>query len=51
LKKNKELKQNSKCYAFASVTLLRLFFTSNFKNDAKYLAPPENFFENNEKRE
>jgi len=35
---------NSKCYAFASSALLRLFFTSNFKNDDKDLAPPENFF-------
>jgi len=29
---------------FASSALLRHFFTSNFKNDDKYLAPPEIFF-------
>jgi len=34
---------NSKCYAFTSSAHLRLFFTSNFKNDDKYLASPEIF--------
>jgi len=33
---------NSKCYP-SSRALLRLFFTSNFKNDDKYLASPEIF--------
>jgi len=32
---------NSKCYAFATSPLLRLFFSSNFKNDDKYLTPLE----------
>jgi len=35
---------NSKCYAFASSELLRLFFTSNFIKDDKYLTLPEVFF-------
>jgi len=43
LKNNTEV-ANSKCYTFASSALLRHFFTSNFKNDDKYLAPPESFF-------
>jgi len=43
LKNNLEVAK-SKCYAFASSTLLHLFFTSNFKNDDKYLALPEIFF-------
>jgi len=43
LKNNTEVAK-SKCYAFASSTLLRLFFTSNFKIDNKYFAPPEIFF-------
>jgi len=34
LKKYRE-EMNSKCYAFASSALLRLFFTSNFKKDDK----------------
>jgi len=43
LKNNTEVTNNS-CYAFASFGLLRLFFTSNFKNYDKYLVPPEIFF-------
>jgi len=31
-------------YVFAFSALLRSFFTSNFKKDDKYLAPPEIFF-------
>jgi len=42
LKNNTEV-ASSKCYVFASSALLRLFFTSNFKNDDKYLAPPKIF--------
>jgi len=43
LKNNTEV-ANGRYYAFASSTLLHLFSTSNFKNDDKYLAPPEIFF-------
>jgi len=43
LKNNTEV-TNRKCYGFASFALLRLFFTSNFKKDDKYLASPEFFF-------
>jgi len=42
LKNNTEV-TNSKCYAFASSALLRLFFTSNFKINDIYLAPPKLF--------
>jgi len=42
--KNNTEKTNSKCYAFVSSALLRLFFTSNFKNHDKYLVPPEIIF-------
>jgi len=46
LKNNTEV-TNSKCYVFASSALLRLLFTSNFKTDDKYLAPPKIFFAKN----
>jgi len=38
--KNNTEETKSKCYA-SSRALLRQFFTSNFKNDDKYFAPPE----------
>jgi len=43
LKNNTEA-TSSKCYVFGSSALLRLFFTSNFKKEDKYLAPPKIFF-------
>jgi len=41
--KNNTEETNSKWYA-SFRALLRLFLTSNFKNDDKYFAPPEIFF-------
>jgi len=43
LKNNAEV-TNIKYYAFGSSAFLLLFFTSNFKKDYNYLAPPEIFF-------
>jgi len=42
--KNNTEETNNKCYTFASSALLCLFFTSYFKKDDNYLAPPESFF-------
>jgi len=44
LKITQSNKQQMLGYVFASSPLLCLFFTSNFKKDDKYLAPPEIFF-------